>query len=79
MRKVAKLLPISRQASGNRVRLYYGLKKGAVMQKVINCSCGYIVRAENDDKLVAKAQEHAKQVHQMDLTRDQALAMARPE
>lgn len=49
------------------------------MQKVINCSCGYVVRAENDDTLVAKAQEHAKQVHQMDLTRDQALAMARPE
>jgi predicted small metal-binding protein len=49
------------------------------MQKVINCSCGYIVRAENDDKLVSKAQEHAKQVHQMDLTREQALAMARPE
>ena len=46
------------------------------MQKVINCSCGYIVRAENDEKLVAKAQEHAKQVHQMDLTREQALAMA---
>jgi predicted small metal-binding protein len=37
-------------------------------QKVINCSCGYIVRAENDDKLVSKAQEHAKQVHQMDLS-----------
>ena len=36
-------------------------------------------RAEDDDKLVAKAQEHAKQVHQMDLTREQALAMARPE
>ena len=49
------------------------------MQKVINCSCGYIVRAENDEKLVAKAQEHAKQVHQMDLTREQALAMAKPE
>ena len=79
MRKVAKVLPMCRQASGNRVGLYYGLQKGAVMQKVINCSCGYIVRAESDDKLVAKAQEHAKQVHQMDLTRDQALAMARPE
>jgi predicted small metal-binding protein len=49
------------------------------MQKIINCSCGYIVRAESDDQLVAKAQEHAKQVHQMDLTREQALAMARPE
>ena len=49
------------------------------MQKVINCPCGFIVRAESDDQLVAKAQEHAKQVHQMDLTREQALAMARPE
>jgi predicted small metal-binding protein len=56
-----------------------GVTKGVVMQKVINCSCGYIVKAENDDKLVEKAQEHAKQVHQMDLTREQALAMARPE
>ena len=49
------------------------------MQKVINCPCGYIVRAENDEALVAKAQEHAKEVHQMDLTREQALAMAKPE
>jgi predicted small metal-binding protein len=79
MRNVAKVLPTSSQGYGNGVRLYYGLQKGAVMQKVINCSCGFIVRAENDDKLVAKAQEHAKQVHQMDLSRDQALAMARPE
>lgn len=49
------------------------------MNKVINCPCGFIVRAESDDQLVAKAQEHAKQVHQMDLSREQALAMARPE
>jgi predicted small metal-binding protein len=49
------------------------------MQKVINCPCGFIVKAETDDQLIAKAQEHAKQVHQMDLTREQALAMARPE
>jgi predicted small metal-binding protein len=48
------------------------------MEKVINCPCGFIVEAENDDQLVKKAQEHAKQVHQMDLTREQALAMARP-
>ena len=49
------------------------------MNKVINCPCGFVVRAESDDQLVAKAQEHAKQVHQMDLSREQALAMARPE
>ena len=49
------------------------------MNKVINCPCGFVVRAESDDQLVAKAQEHAKQVHQMDLSREQALAMAKPE
>jgi predicted small metal-binding protein len=48
------------------------------MQKVIKCPCGFVVRAEDDEQLVAKAQEHAKQVHQMDLSREQALAMARP-
>lgn len=48
------------------------------MQKVINCPCGFVVNGETDDELVARAQEHAKQVHQMDLSREQALAMARP-
>jgi predicted small metal-binding protein len=49
------------------------------MQKIINCPCGFIVRAETDEQLVAKAQQHAKEVHQMELTREQALAMASPE
>jgi len=79
MRKSAKLLPTSRQESGNTVRLYYGVFKGAVMQKVINCPCGAIVRGDNDEDVVKKAQQHAKDVHQMDLSREQALAMARPE
>lgn len=48
------------------------------MQKVINCPCGFVVNGDTDDELVARAQEHAKQVHQMDLSREQALAMARP-
>ena len=48
------------------------------MDKVINCPCGFVVRGANDDELVPKAQEHAKQVHQMELTREQALAMAKP-
>ena len=48
------------------------------MQKVINCPCGFVVKGESDDQVVARAQEHAKQVHQMELTRDQALAMAKP-
>jgi predicted small metal-binding protein len=48
------------------------------MAKVINCPCGFVVRGDTDEQLVARAQEHAKTVHQMDLTRDQALAMAKP-
>lgn len=48
------------------------------MQKVINCPCGFIVKGATDDEVVARAQEHAKQVHQMDLSREQALAMAKP-
>jgi predicted small metal-binding protein len=48
------------------------------MQKVINCPCGFVVRGHTDDELVARAQEHARQVHQMELSREQALAMAKP-
>jgi predicted small metal-binding protein len=49
------------------------------MNKVINCPCGFVVQGESDDQLVERAQEHAKQMHQMDLSREQALAMAKPE
>jgi predicted small metal-binding protein len=48
------------------------------MQKVINCPCGFVVTAESDEQLVAKARQHAKDVHQMDLSPEEALAMARP-
>jgi predicted small metal-binding protein len=48
------------------------------MQKVINCPCGFVVKGETDDQIVNNAQKHAKEVHQMDLTREQALSMAKP-
>jgi predicted small metal-binding protein len=48
------------------------------MQKVINCPCGFVLKGASDDEVVQKAQAHAKQVHQMDLSREQALAMAKP-
>jgi predicted small metal-binding protein len=49
------------------------------MHKIINCPCGYVVKGETEEQLVAKAQQHAKEVHQMELSREQALAMAKPE
>ena len=48
------------------------------MGKVIQCPCGYVVRAEDENSLVAEAEKHAREVHGMKLTREQALAMARP-
>lgn len=48
------------------------------MEKVIHCPCGFVVKAETDDQLVSEAQKHATEVHQMDLTREQALSMAKP-
>lgn len=48
------------------------------MEKVINCPCGFVVKGDTDDEIVARAQQHAKEVHAMDLTREQALAMAKP-
>lgn len=49
------------------------------MNKVIHCPCGYVVRADTEEELVVKAQEHAKETHDMELTAEQAQAMSRPE
>ena len=48
------------------------------MAKVVNCPCGSVLRAETDDELVALVQEHGKAVHQQEVTREDALAMAQP-
>jgi len=49
------------------------------MTKVINCECGQIVRAESDDELVAKVEEHVRTAHPElagQISRDDILAMA---
>jgi hypothetical protein len=33
------------------------------MAKVINCECGYVVRGETDDELVANAEAHINEQH----------------
>ena len=48
------------------------------MAKVINCDCGVVVRGDTDDELVTNAQKHAREAHNMDITREQALAIAEP-
>ncbi len=33
------------------------------MAKLINCECGYVVRGETDDELIAAAEEHLNRDH----------------
>lgn len=47
--------------------------------KKVSCDCGKVIREEEDDALVAAVQEHARDVHEMELSREQVLAMAEPE
>jgi predicted small metal-binding protein len=48
------------------------------MSKIMNCDCGRVVRGDSDDELVAAAQQHAREAHGMELTREQVLSLAVP-
>ena len=41
------------------------------------CDCGWFARGP-EDELVARIQEHAREAHGLEVTREQALAQARP-
>ena len=47
------------------------------MTKEVKCDCGKTIREDGDDQLVSSVQKHAKEVHDMELTREQVLGMAR--
>jgi predicted small metal-binding protein len=49
------------------------------MAKIMQCDCGYVVRGETDNELVANVRKHAREVHDMDITKEQVLAMAQQE
>ncbi len=49
------------------------------MAKIMQCDCGHVVRGETDDELVANVQKHAREVHDMEITGEQVLAMAQQE
>jgi predicted small metal-binding protein len=43
---------------------------------VVTCECGFEVRGEEDD-VVAATRAHGRESHNMDVSREQVLAMAR--
>jgi hypothetical protein len=49
------------------------------MSKIINCECGEVIRAEDDDELVGKVGRHVEAAHPElvgKMSRDDVLAMA---
>jgi predicted small metal-binding protein len=48
------------------------------MNMMITCDCGHVVRGSSEDELVDNAIRHAREVHGMELTREQALSLAVP-
>lgn len=44
----------------------------------IECPCGTVLRSADEDAVVAEARAHAKAVHDMELTDEQARSMAHP-
>ena len=49
------------------------------MQKIIECTCGFVVRADNDEELVRKANDHGREAHQWpELSKEETLALATP-
>ena len=52
------------------------------MAKVIDCECGQRIRAETEEELLAKAQQHVRENHPdlvETLSRDDLLGMAHEE
>jgi predicted small metal-binding protein len=52
------------------------------VSRVINCECGQSVRAESDDQLVERVEEHVRQAHPDlvgKMSRQDILAMAEAE
>jgi len=46
------------------------------MQKLLRCDCGFEVRADDDERLVSIARDHALRAHGMELDADQILRLA---
>jgi len=46
--------------------------------QIIECPCGTVLRGADVQEVKREAQTHAKSVHEMDLSDEQAESMARP-
>lgn len=47
-------------------------------EQLIECPCGTVLRSASLDDVVAEAMTHAREVHDMELSSEEAAAMSRP-
>ena len=47
-----------------------------IVERVLHCECGFEACAEDEDRLVAEVQRHAREAHGMALSHDEALLLA---
>ncbi|TMC88051.1 MAG: DUF1059 domain-containing protein [Chloroflexi bacterium] len=52
-------------------------KRSADTELIVRCDCGFEARG-SEDELIPVVQKHGREAHNMQVTRDQVLAMARP-
>jgi predicted small metal-binding protein len=45
------------------------------VSKVVRCSCGVEMRAQDEGELIRQVQEHAREVHDVALSEEQVRAM----
>lgn len=52
-------------------------KHQSKIELVVRCDCGFEARGD-EQKLIPLVQKHGREAHNMSVTREQVLAMARP-
>lgn len=46
------------------------------MDKILQCECGFVARAESDEELALEIRRHASEAHRMALSHAEALLLA---
>lgn len=46
--------------------------------RIIECPCGVVLEGATTDEVVDAAQGHSREAHELELSREAALSMARP-
>lgn len=46
--------------------------------RIIECPCGFVLEGATTDEVIDAAQGHAREAHELELSTEAALSMARP-